>query len=96
MCHLKNSMKHLLLLMLALISCEIQAQFYGGDIYNKNRNQDMYDESFNQYNFEEFLYNMQGEEYAAGSDSIDLLRKKVLATPQELRKLGVSEEIIEE
>jgi len=98
-----RSFKHQLLIAICCISAictiefEAMAQFYGPDVYEADKARKlMEDTGFNRYEFEEVLRRMQEDRFMAEGDSLGVLRRKVLATPDELRKLGVSEELIEE
>ncbi len=55
-----------------------------------------YDDFKKRYDYEQFLLQQQQSEALLGADSINLIRQKIETTPEELRKLGVSEELIEQ
>lgn len=79
------------------------SQFYG-EIYNKDRNkkvdEDEIDpleaEYYNRYNFERIQSEQASIREQERMDSIDRVRRWIMATPEELRKLGVSEEYVQE
>ncbi len=75
---------------------------YGYNIYDKNRNKkagvksgDEYDEELRKRMFEEYDYDYYSIDDEELRDSLDV-RERVIADPEELRKLGASEEFIEE
>ncbi len=99
-------MKSLKYILIALSCCftaictnssDLNAQFFGPDVYEAERSKQLLEDTgFNRYEFEEFLRQMQADRLLTDGDSISGLRRQVLASPEELRKLGVSEELIEE
>ncbi len=89
------------LLLAVLYAAPLSAQ-YGYNIYDKNRNKksgvksgEEYDEELRRRMFEEYDYDYYSIDEELLRDSLDV-REKVIADPEELRKLGASEEFIEE
>lgn len=101
-----NPLKLLILpLVILLGTLELSAQFYPsayGNIYDKNRNKRDFIDSlstrdYNRYDFEEYLKMRGGEdpELEAMKDSTRRMVEKLLTAPDELRKIGVSDSLID-
>lgn len=86
-----NQIYLLLLLLLCLTTGVLQAQV-GGNIYDKNRNKRYY----NRYDIDQFIEQQKKAQEELKGQQDTTLQDKLLTTPEELRKLGVPEEIIEQ
>ncbi len=80
--------------LLLLTTCYCWGQTYNPLLPNSYRNN--YNNPQNRYDYEQFLLQQQQSELLVGQDSLELIKKTVNTDPEELRKLGVSEEFIEE
>ncbi|MGB0838586.1 MAG: SLBB domain-containing protein [Chitinophagales bacterium] len=82
----------LCLIVLTVSTNDVQAQFFGeGSVYDRNRQNS--NRSYNRYDLEEYLSTIQSGDTPNDSTAIDELLK---FTTEDLRKLGVPENLIEE
>ena len=83
----------ILLTVLVLASISLSGQVYNpllpGSYYSGSKDA-------NRYDYEEFLLQQQQSQLLGGQDSLASLKQEVYTDPEELRKLGVPEEFIQE
>ncbi len=87
------SKSRFIVFLLVLISFPLAAQLYnplnpfgvGGGNDSRNR-----------YDYEQFLLQQKQSENLIGLDTVDVIKKEIQTTPEELRKLGVDEKLIAE
>ncbi|MFK7908693.1 MAG: SLBB domain-containing protein, partial [Chitinophagales bacterium] len=88
---MKTSYHKIIWSLLLFFTCNCAfAQF--GDLYNPRKSRDS--NQYNRYDIEELL--KSADESGFGDEDTTDIKNQLLTTPNELRKLGVSEEMIEE